>query len=719
MRDWRYSKAIHIGAVFLLTIAVVGLLSVMRIDPHHDGIVLKPAMDVANGKALFRDTFAQYGALATLIQALAIKVFGKYLVVVRLLTALVYGLISALLWLIYSRILPRWLCTFSCIICLSLGYFFFDEPAGAVFASPTVFAVAAALAALYFLILFMESRKYSWLLMTGIFSALTFWFKINYGLISFVFTSLLIVVLNIHSGQRALAKSALAFLSGIFATHAIFVVWLVISGALGDFILQSVKFAFAFSGNTLFSSNDAFAVRLAKNLLQIGSTHGNTSFIWTLVPLAALGILMYSIVKVAAKKTPSPADQTVLAISFICVGLWFGYYPLNALLHMYLSAISSIGLFIWLLWKMTEIKALSPEKNGAKTRAIFVAVMTLLALDYDLCRRESQIIKRISGLADYEMVERPEFLSGMFIPKTEKKVYEEIDDTVKAKPGFALVNITNGGIFSLYRDSAFHKMNMDWEWNNSYLYPDYIPKLQSRIALRSSIILSDDNFIIEGYVPIRVFPKLNKISELTQRTILLIPGEHSNAFEASEAGMDGGYYSIRLRCLSAPVVINSVIAEIFTADDIPRRIARKEFDYNILPRVFDEGSRTFLKGAYSPEDGTDGYSLREPPDDGAARRLVEIFSDIFLYDKFFRTADTFGRSGNEKIEAYLNGSPIGYKGGDSMGVRVSKGDVIGLRIPAGKISGNYTVRLRINFNGNRYAELVFGGPTYAPALKHP
>src|SRR3954470_22772839 len=66
------------------------------VDPHHDGIMLKPALDVLAGQTLFRDTFMQYGALTTYLQALALWI-QPTLMSLRALTLLAHAV--ALLFL--------------------------------------------------------------------------------------------------------------------------------------------------------------------------------------------------------------------------------------------------------------------------------------------------------------------------------------------------------------------------------------------------------------------------------------------------------------------------------------------------------------------------------------------------------------------------------------------------------------------------------------------
>jgi 4-amino-4-deoxy-L-arabinose transferase-like glycosyltransferase len=106
---------IQILIVFLFTLAVASLFLTLDADPHHDGIMLKPAVDVANGEILFKQMFTQYGALVTFLQALALGIFGKYLIVIRLLTAFFYAIIATVIWMIWSRLIPQWLASLTCI----------------------------------------------------------------------------------------------------------------------------------------------------------------------------------------------------------------------------------------------------------------------------------------------------------------------------------------------------------------------------------------------------------------------------------------------------------------------------------------------------------------------------------------------------------------------------------------------------------------------------
>ena len=87
----------------------------MGVDPHHDGAMLKPAMDVLSGQVLFRDTFSQYGALTTYLHA-AVLWLWPTLFALKLFTAASYGLSAFFLYLAWREFLPRNLAVLSCAV---------------------------------------------------------------------------------------------------------------------------------------------------------------------------------------------------------------------------------------------------------------------------------------------------------------------------------------------------------------------------------------------------------------------------------------------------------------------------------------------------------------------------------------------------------------------------------------------------------------------------
>jgi hypothetical protein len=60
-------------------------MAFIDVDVNHDGVMFKPALDVAEGRILFKESYSLYGALTIIIQATALTIFGKYLIVIKLL----------------------------------------------------------------------------------------------------------------------------------------------------------------------------------------------------------------------------------------------------------------------------------------------------------------------------------------------------------------------------------------------------------------------------------------------------------------------------------------------------------------------------------------------------------------------------------------------------------------------------------------------------------
>ena len=118
------SKYFFSSLFFLGTLLVSGYFA--RLDPnwHHDGILFKPASDVAAGLSLFRETFSQYGALTTYLQAAAIAVFGKSLLVVRYEAAIFLSLTSAFFYLIVREIVPTSIAVLAVVLWICLAPFF-------------------------------------------------------------------------------------------------------------------------------------------------------------------------------------------------------------------------------------------------------------------------------------------------------------------------------------------------------------------------------------------------------------------------------------------------------------------------------------------------------------------------------------------------------------------------------------------------------------------
>ena len=701
----KVGRSFHLALVFLLTAGVVGALAVMQVDPHHDGAMLKPAFDVAAGKTLFRDTFTQYGALTTWVQALAVRVAGRSLLTLRLLTALFYGLIAVLMWLIYSRFLPNYLNTFACLSWLFLGYFFLNYPSMFIVPWATVFAVCSALLSLYLMLRFLEGGKPGALFASGFAAALTFWFKINYGGASFLAALLFLAVLQLREERGRALRLFGAFLGGYFSAHALFAGWLAAHGSLRDFYLQSVKFALVFSGNNAFSSNDYTAVRVIKSLFQLDSPHGGISYLWLVLPLAACAVFFLSARAYALKKDDSDVNKALLAVSCASLGLWLGYYPIPALFHMYLSSVLFFGLLSYL------VLAAAGRLGFSGNRLLVLALLCMMFLP-DFGYRLRSFMVKLAWYSSWERIETPAFLRGMYVPVTEKLAFAELEKWINKSPG-RLINLTNSGLYSLYKDGApnFHRMHVDWGWTNSFLYPDYIPALARQVRTGESCILSHDIYMAPGYVPVKVFPPFVEGVDFSSPVVLLLPGTRTRPLRFSAVdtvsrprAFDNFPQGIRFRLKAAgPATIKSVAVKLISKDTVRARIPRYEFEYDLLPKTFDPAARELIKKRYLFDGESNQYIAAAPKDGKAGLELMDAFSGVFLYERNSFLADTFLGSEHPKVAVYRNGAPVTY-GELFDGAGCKSGDSIDIIVPAATVPDSYVARLRVNYKGGTYQE---------------
>ena len=704
-RSLNLDRHYHLGFVFLLTVCVVGAISFLQVDPHHDGVMLKPAFDVADGQTLFRDTFTQYGALSTWVQALAVEVFGRRLLVLRLLTAFTYGLTALLMWLIYSRFLPNYLNTFTCVSWLFLGYFFLNYPSMFVMPWSTVFAVCSSLFSLYLLLRFLEGGGPRALFAAGFAAALTFWFKINYGGATFLASLMFLAILQFRGDRRRAAGVFAAFLGGYLAAHALFCAWLAAHGSFRDFVLQSIKFALAFAGNNTFTVREHPVLNVAKSLFQIGSVHGGLSYLWLALPLASAAVFLHTAWLYAVKKDPSAKTGALLAASSVSLGLWLGYYPIPALFHMYLSSALFFGPLSYL------VLSAAGRLGFSGNRLLVLAVLTMMFLP-DFAYRLRAFAVKLVWASTYERIETPEFLRGMYVPAGENKAFAELETLIRGAEG-PLINLTNSGLFSLYRDGRpnFHKMYMDWGWNNSFLYPDYIPAVERQLLAGKGCVLSPDLFMVPGYIPVKVFPPFVEGVDFSSPVVLLLPGTRTRPLRFSAVdtvsrprAFDNFPQGIRFRLKAAgPATIKSVAVKLISKDTVRARIPRYEFEYDLLPKTFDPAARELIKKRYLFDGESNQYIAAAPKDGKAGLELMDAFSGVFLYERNSFLADTFLGSEHPKVVVYRNGTPVTY-GELFDGAGCKSGDSIDIIVPAATVPDSYVARLRVNYKGGTYQE---------------
>lgn len=225
------------GALSAGLVALLVPQAPLGIDPHHDGIMFKPALDVLGGQVLFRDTFTQYGALTTYLQALVLW-FQPTLLALRLMTVAAYALTLFFLYAAWRLLLPRSLAGLAC------GLFMLFIPAyeknwldqyWLLLPWSSVYALMFQSAGLYALFRMIAGEQPArWAFWLGAATAATFWCRQPVGVIMTGCVGAIWLALW-WTGWKPAGQSRrttlLGLLGGFGAVHVLFLGGVLLSGA--------------------------------------------------------------------------------------------------------------------------------------------------------------------------------------------------------------------------------------------------------------------------------------------------------------------------------------------------------------------------------------------------------------------------------------------------------------------------------------------------------
>jgi len=491
--------------LFSLTFIVASIFSRLGIDPHHQGIMFKPALDVAHGQMLFRDTFTQYGALATLLHACALRIFGDYLVVIQIETAFFYALISVCLYYLWLRILPRWLTVLSIVIWLLLAPYYI-----------WTFIPWSSVPALFFQILSLllvlsALRKQSRLMIlaAGAVAILVFWCRQPVGafhcasLIFFLATTPLITG---EQWKRAILNCVI-FITGVLIVSAFFILWLALNNALHDMYLQSIKAAFFFGVKATDTSQNIWtAVLRALFTYAYEKQTFQTSFLWILLPLVCVCMMAALIVKRYRNQEGSKDDLPLYGLLFISLASWLQYYPFPCIRHCYWAATPMIGVFPYSIWQLCRFK-------NQKIKIMMVCLILMAAFGYDVEQRFYWGQKKIS-MNDTEFKEQ-NVLRGMYETPFNASKYQSmaaiLNDAVKENPTHYLVDLTSDALYLTFIGPQvnFQPMYIGWGGYTDFIYPDFTKRTFEFIHSKYPVVLSYEGRKIPGWICVAVFNEID------------------------------------------------------------------------------------------------------------------------------------------------------------------------------------------------------------------
>jgi hypothetical protein len=480
--------------LFLLTFFISCYFSTIGADPHHDGIMFKPAIDVASGQMLFRDTKTTYGALTTLLQAASLILFGKYLITIKILTAFFYGLISIFIYQIFTEFIPRALVFITVIIWLFMATYF----VWTLLPWSSVYSLFFQLLGAYLLILSLKYNSRSYLMFSGIATSLTFWCRQPVGV--FMFLAIIVFFLCLYFLRqisfKELNKNILIFIFGNFIVCLSFLIWLFLNNAIKDWWLQSIVNAFLFanslSGESLFST-------LYRNLLPASKSPIS---VWTLLPLSTFLLTMKFSIKLFGKSEEREKQINILAICFISLASWLQYHPVPDIRHLYWAGTPMFGLFSLFLFTFVNEFINGNSKLSSELCTLATILLIICSFYNDLNYRISSGFDRTNQ--SYYTIKQPIILKNMRLTKTEadgyKNIYFEIENYLDKNPDGNIINLGRDALYNTFDPNIYniHPVYIVGA-NPNPLYPDYFDKVFAFISENHPLFLTNEPLEFPDY----------------------------------------------------------------------------------------------------------------------------------------------------------------------------------------------------------------------------
>ena len=482
------SREFWIGTwIFLFTVLWFGVFALVRIDLHHDAVMLKPAIDVAAGKVIFRDTFCQYGALAVWIQALAVKIFGGELAVIQLLTVLFYGGCAVLCDRVFRRFLTPFFRGLNLVMFWGMAPFYFVP----MHPWSSVYALFFMLLNMECLLCFLDNGGRFSPYLAGGFAGLAFLARHPCGLI---FLPGLVVLTGMAWRDRDKLRAVGAYFAGCAAVLAVFALYLTLVGAWSDYLRQCFGYVAGFAverGGSLKWSE------IAGRFFPLNEFMGLIDTVFSVLPLLCIAWAWWILRRI---RSYSPAELNT-RLGYLLLALsglisWHQYYPVPCVRRLYWAAIPMFGILaltVQKLWRTKERKALK------RAGALLLAFIALLPVGVRLF---FGAVPMLEALPNFHRVTQLPGLRNMRLSSGELSAVEPIRRSWDALPP----EIRARGVFNYSPDAVFsvvlpetsfrHQMFVNW---GGRVYPDYPDKALSYILEKRPAVLSQQPLILPDY----------------------------------------------------------------------------------------------------------------------------------------------------------------------------------------------------------------------------
>ena len=467
--------------VWVLVFGAVALLYVpfsrLGVDTHHDGIMLYPALRVAEGAVVHGDVFNQYGPVSTWIQALWILLLGPTLWAIRVGTALMLAAGMATFHVAWRRVLGRGVAVTATLVAVLLTPFFSPNYPMHPWSSDVALVLIGIVALLLSLPAAAVARPVPWTTVGALVSAISLT-RANAGA---VLGLLLFVWL---AGRREWQRLWRLVLGAVLFSGAV-LTYLGFNGALGDWWYQTYEIprkwlvdgsgiagADFIKGNLLRTAAPGLLLVLAASITIGGRLEAKVtvsrrrslravllltglliaivyhrgwqmpgwnrfSALWTVLLLVALaGPWLVGWFDVN-RPTPSPEGGRKFWIWAVAMAGAIQIYPVAGARHLWWAAVPALGPAIWMLGRQAV-------SDGRRVALAVVAVMLLVPLAVQDGWQTLQ--KDRVSLPDTSV------LDGMLMTSTQAGYFSDhlasVSAYLEAHDDPPILNMCNDGLFA-------------------------------------------------------------------------------------------------------------------------------------------------------------------------------------------------------------------------------------------------------------------------------
>ena len=454
-------------ALGIISFFVTMLFALYGVDSHHDGIMLKTAMDVANGKALYRESFYQYGYLVALIQAVFVKIFGEYLWAVHLSTVVMYTISYCVIFLIAKRYMNRICAFFICLSILAVGPFYTWD----FLPWSNVFGLCFLICCLYSTLLLIETKKKIYISFMAIWAAFAFWSKLPIGAVVYLALFLLFVIFLVSKRYMHVWKKYISlFLISTMIVFAVFLIILFCQGALRDWWIQTMSFAVDFAVQRSVSPSapvsggetvSGLMIFMEKTYSFLQTVLGDL-FSYSYSPIecmVAISNLVFFavylrrvIIQIVAKSKINQIDMELLCFSMFALASWSQYYPVVCIRHIFWGQFPMIALMGVGIYRM--FSKLS-NKEGFLVGSFTIIVVLFVQLPII---RENVVngYSKLTAPVYYVTDSHYHYLDGIRMDQEEVLFYSDAEtilyDLQQRYPEKKLLNVSQLNLFSCYSD---------------------------------------------------------------------------------------------------------------------------------------------------------------------------------------------------------------------------------------------------------------------------